>query len=70
MLRHASKAESQARNAGYAGVELFIEAQNVGSSALLDLATKGPLTKIPTQGTIATINVLTGDGWVRIVGPK
>lgn len=68
VLSNASKAERQARNAGYTGVELFIEAPNVSSSSLTDFASNGGLTQIPDQGTISSITVFTGDGVVRIVG--
>jgi hypothetical protein len=68
VLSRVSKAEAQARNAGYTGVEVFVRAPNVDLGALVDFAQKGPLTKIPTQGTISAINVLTAGGWVRIIG--
>lgn len=67
VLKHASKAESQAKNAKYSGVEVFIKAENVGSKELLDFAQKGPLSQIPKQGTVNAINVLTKDGWVRFI---
>ncbi|WP_437776708.1 RHS repeat domain-containing protein [Sorangium sp. So ce1097] len=66
VLTHASKAEAKAAKASYSGVRLFIEAPNVGKEALLDFASKGPLSKIPTQGTISEIHVLTQNGWVMI----
>ena len=68
VLRHASKAESQALKAGYRRVELFIEAPNVRAANLLDFAGKGNLSQIPNQGTISSINILTEDGWVQIIG--
>nr|AGC71099.1 hypothetical protein [uncultured bacterium A1Q1_fos_2067] len=68
VLKNASKAEAQAKNAGYSGVEVFIEAKNVDKTSLLDFAEKGPLAKIPSQGTVSSIHVLTADGWVRISG--
>jgi hypothetical protein len=71
VLRHASAAEAQAKAAGYAGVELFIKAENVELAKLLDFASKGGLkgglSKIPTQGIISAINVLTKNGWVRFI---
>lgn len=67
VLKHASVAESQALNAGYKGVELFVKAPNVGQKELLDFVQKGPLSKIPGQGIISAINVLTRDGWVRVI---
>ncbi|WP_197454791.1 hypothetical protein [Stieleria varia] len=66
VLRHASQAESSALKAGV-NVDLYIKAVNVGKDQLLDFAAKGPLSKIPTQGTISKIWVLTRDGWVQIV---
>ncbi|WP_437722030.1 RHS repeat domain-containing protein [Sorangium sp. So ce861] len=66
VLTHASKAEKQAAKASYSGVRLFIEAPNVGKEALLDFASKGPLSRIPTQGVISEIHVLTQNGWVMI----
>jgi hypothetical protein len=67
VLPHASKAEAQAAKAGAVGTELFIKAENVGRLQLLDFAANGGLTQIPRQGTISSINVLTSEGWVRIV---
>jgi len=67
VLRHASVAEAQAKAAGYKGVELFIKAANVAEKPLLDFALHGPLTRIPGQGVISAINILTKDGWVRII---
>jgi RHS repeat-associated protein len=67
VLRHASAAEAQAKAAGYKGVEVFIKAVNVGKTQLLDFALKGPLTKIPKQGIVSAINVLTKDGWTRFI---
>ncbi len=66
VLSHASDAERSARKAGYSNVELFIKATNVAEKDLLDFARKGPLSKIPNQGTISAINVLTKNGWTRI----
>jgi hypothetical protein len=66
VLSYASKAEAKAARAGYSGVRLFIEAQNVESTTLLDFASRGPLSSIPRQGTISEINVLTRNGWVTI----
>ena len=66
VLKHASKAEAQAANSGYKGVDLYIRAPAVGRQPLLDFAGKGGLAKIPTQGTIRSIHVYTSDGWVPI----
>lgn len=67
VLKHASKAEEQAFQAGYTSVELFIDARNVKAGPLLDFARKGPLAQIPRQGVISTINIETADGWVRLI---
>jgi hypothetical protein len=68
VLKSASKAEKQAHASGYKGVELFIEAKNIKAETLLDFAKNGTLSKIPNQGIIKAINVLTANGWVRFVG--
>jgi RHS repeat-associated protein len=68
VLRHASKAEASALNAGVSGVELFVKAPNVRATELLDFARSGPLSQTPSQGTISGISVFTKDGVVRIVG--
>lgn len=72
VLRRASKGESQAANAGFKKVDLYIKAENVDTASLVDFATKGQamgqggLTQITTQGTINSITVFTSDGVVRI----
>ena len=68
VLRHASKAEDQARNARIAGVEVYIHAEKISSATLIDFASKGPLSQIPSQGTVRAIYVKTADGWVVIPG--
>jgi hypothetical protein len=69
VLKHASKAEASASNAGFSGVELFIKAPNIQSiETLSDFARNGPLTQIPQQGTISSINIQTAAGWYRIPG--
>jgi len=70
VLKHASKAETQAKNAGYSGVDLYIEAPNVQSTSLQEFASKGGLSAIPNQGTISKIYVQTKDGWVVIGGAR
>jgi hypothetical protein len=69
ILKHASKAEKQAKNAGYSNVEVFIKATSpqIGKKELLEFAHKGGLIQIPNQGTVSAINVLTNDGWTRII---
>ncbi|UBU14153.1 DUF6531 domain-containing protein [Nonomuraea gerenzanensis] len=68
VLSHATKAETQARNAGYSGVELFVDAKNVPARQLVDFGVNGPLVQIPRQGTISSIYVNTADGWVVFPG--
>lgn len=63
VLKRASEAERSAFNAGFDGVDLYIDAPNVGRNALADFASKGPLSQIPGQGTIRSIYVQTSDGW-------
>jgi hypothetical protein len=72
VLRHASVAESASERAGHIGVHLFVEAQNLPSSVLLDFARGGEraLLAIPTQGVISRIDVLTKDGWVTFPGRR
>ena len=60
ILRYASAAERSAANAGYSGVELFIDAPNVEMSRLLDFGLNGPLNDIPGQGVISSIYARTG----------
>ncbi|MEV0165163.1 RHS repeat-associated core domain-containing protein [Nonomuraea fuscirosea] len=68
VLRHASKAETSARDAGYSGVELFVDAKNVGRDVLLDFGANGPLAQIPRQGTLSSIYVNSADGWIVFPG--
>ena len=65
VLRHASRAEVSAANAGYRGVEVFIDAGNVSRSSIV--GNRG-LAAIPTQGTVSSIYVRTADGWVVFPG--
>ena len=52
--------------ARYSNVDLYIGATNVTKADFEDFANNGPLVKIPTQGTIRKIHVLTSDGWFEI----
>jgi hypothetical protein len=72
VLKRASSAEAKARSANYSGVELFVRAPQVSMEKLIEFAEGGnaALAKIPTQGTISGITVLTRDGWLRIPGSK
>lgn len=65
-LKHASNAESQAANAGFSGVELFINAPKVNLEILIDFPNTGPLSLIPKQGIISIVNIKTADGWLRL----
>lgn len=68
VLTAATKSERQLKNAGYTQVELYVSAPNVSREVLEDFAGKGPLAKIPYQGTISTVYVRTKDGWVVLGG--
>lgn len=68
VLRHASRAEASAAKAGYADVELFIDAPGVSNAELIDFAGNGPLARIPSQGTISSIYVRASDGWIVFPG--
>lgn len=63
-----SRAEGQARDAGYTGVDLYVDAVNVPADRLLDFARRGALARIPGQGTIRSIYVRTADGWLLMPG--
>ncbi len=52
VLRHASRAEASAANAGYRGVEVFIDASSVSRSTIV--GNQG-LAAIPAQGTVSSI---------------
>jgi hypothetical protein len=67
-LRHASVAEAKAKAAGESGVELFIEARNIEANVLFHFSRNGGLGKIPFQGTIGRISILTKDGWIVLPG--
>jgi hypothetical protein len=68
VLRHVSQAEASASKAGYSGVQVYVDAPGVSRSTLLDFGANGPLSQIPTQGTVSTIYVQTADGWVVFPG--
>jgi hypothetical protein len=71
-LRVADKvkdAVEEAGDAGYFGVEVFVRAKSVTAQALM--TKPGVLSKITSYaqgGVIDAVNVLTADGWVRIIG--
>lgn len=68
VLSHASAAERSARKAGYSGIEVFIDAPGVSRATILDFGRNGPLSSIPSQGTVSSIYVNTADGWVVFPG--
>ncbi|NJP91930.1 type IV secretion protein Rhs [Nonomuraea sp. FMUSA5-5] len=68
VLKKAGRADDEARDAGFSGVELYINAKNVPKQELLDFARNGPLPGIPKQGTLSSIYVNTADGWVVFPG--
>jgi hypothetical protein len=45
ILRHVSKAEDQARKAGYSDVTVYVDARNVSVAQINDFAHKGPLVR-------------------------
>lgn len=60
----ALQAGRNAENAGINGMAVFIRAPNVSKEAVLN----GPISKILTQqASLSTINILTKNGWVRII---
>lgn len=65
VLKHAVKAESQATNAGYNDVTLYIKAPNMSAARLADFAQNGPLSQIPGRASIGRIYIRTADGWLR-----
>lgn len=65
VLKHAVKAESQATNAGYNNVTLYIKAPNMSATRLADFAKNGPLSQIPGRGSIGQIYIRTADGWLK-----
>lgn len=68
VLRHVSQAEASASKAGYSGVQVYVNAPGVSRSTLVDFGANGPLSQIPSQGTVSTIYVQTADGWVVFPG--
>jgi len=66
VLTHASRAETSALNAGYKGIDLYVNAKGVPTPNLIDYANTGNLAKITTQGIITNIYVQTSEGWVKI----
>jgi hypothetical protein len=68
LFKTVTKAAEQAQNAGYANVELFIEAKNFPAKQLLSDATILPrIGGIVREGTLVVVNILTADGWIRVV---
>ena len=66
VLKNAGVAETKAMNAGYSGVDLYVDAKNVPKMDLMDFATGGRLEDIASNGVIKNIYVQTSDGWVLI----
>lgn len=64
-------AEEEAADAGFFGIEVFVRAKNVRAQELL--TTPGVLSRITSigeGGVLDAVSVLTGDGWVRILGGR
>jgi hypothetical protein len=68
VLRYASSAERSAANAGYSGVELYVDAPELAKDRLIDFGLNSPLNQIPHQGVISAIYVNTEGGWVVYPG--
>jgi hypothetical protein len=66
ILKHASQAEKKAINANYSGIELYMNTPNFTKNQIIDFAKGGPLSKIPSQGTIDSIYIKASDGWMII----
>ena len=66
VLTHASRAETSAKEVGYKGIDLYVNAKGVPTPNLIDYANTGNLGKITTQGTIKNIYVQSSGGWVKI----
>ncbi|GIH02085.1 hypothetical protein Rhe02_01520 [Rhizocola hellebori] len=64
VFRHASKAESQLRNAGYSNGIVSIRASNVSDAVMRDFIAKGNFADITTQGTVGQIFIKTDSGWI------
>jgi hypothetical protein len=66
--REIGRAETQAQNAGYRGVDVYVEAPNIASATLLDFGRRGVVPRIIDNGVVGSIWVLTRDGWVVFPG--
>jgi hypothetical protein len=62
VMRTATTADEEAREAGLSHVELFIRASNVGVAELLDFARTSGLGEIPKRGTLFSLTILARDG--------
>lgn len=65
VLRHATKAEQQLKNASYSNALLYIRAENMDHAKLLDFARGGPIEAISRQGVVKEIHIKTKTGWIR-----
>jgi hypothetical protein len=68
VLRNTTKAVSSAVQAGYKGIDLFVKAPLISLDEMQKFALNGPLARIPNEGIIRSIDILTKDGWFRITG--
>ncbi len=63
------EAADSAANTGFFDIEVFVRAKNVAAQ---DILTKpgvlGKITSIAQGGTVSAVNVLTSNGWLRIIG--
>lgn len=61
--KYVRRAGEKATNAGYSGVDVFIQAPNVSKEAVMS----GPINNIINQqSSLSTVYILTKDGWVII----
>jgi hypothetical protein len=61
-------AQRDAIKAGYAGVELFVNAKQFSPKQLPEDPTLLPrIGAIVREGTLSAVNILTGGGWIRVV---
>jgi glycosyltransferase involved in cell wall biosynthesis len=68
VARNIGRAEMQLDRIGLRGVDVYVEAPNVGSAELLDFGREGVIPRIIDNGVVASIWALTRDGWVVFPG--
>jgi hypothetical protein len=68
VARNVGRAEMQAARIGLRGVDVYVEAPNVGSAELLDFGRQGVIPRIIDNGVVSSVWVRTRDGWVVFPG--